>query len=233
MSTAAAQNETEAKTGMKFSMPGWNRRRWAAVVLLFCATVLGLGYWTHHAKAGNEAEKRRETVQQHQSVTVPSALASVSEAASAAVGSRDERVEQSHGLEESDFPVGSARYYVDPNPEGFTSSLRIQVKGKEGEAALVKVLSKESGKPIALLYASSTEPMATALPPGVYLVHYAVGKSWFGEEGLFGAKTQVYALKKPIDLVSAREGETPEGTVAIGDGTERAGDRTEIAREAF
>jgi hypothetical protein len=77
--------------------------------------------------------------------------------------------------------------------------LRIRSGHRAGNF-FVKVIELNSQREAARIFVRSGEAASTTLPPGKYVVRYANGAVWYGEEQLFGPRTAVAEGVDPIEL---------------------------------
>lgn len=79
----------------------------------------------------------------------------------------------------------------------------------DGADYFVKLVNKETGKASYVLYIRGGEPLSTDIALGTYILRYASGETWYGEEYLFGPDT-VYSEGED-DLVFSQSGNTVYG----------------------
>lgn len=86
------------------------------------------------------------------------------------------------------------------NRTGLPAVFPLQVKTSEGRDYVVTLYDAETGEAALAAFIQGGDFFKILVPPGDFTVSFATGKTWRGEEELFGlgVETQVFTLAEPL-----------------------------------
>lgn len=124
------------------------------------------------------------------------------------------------------FPAhASARYLADLQREDLVAELVVQSPPDSDTYSVLRIENLGSREAVAQVYVEPGRQIRMMLPAAKYRVKFARGKTWYGEQLLFGSETRAY-MTSVIDLGKRRDGAAPSARVALQgfiDGTTRGG----------
>lgn len=83
-----------------------------------------------------------------------------------------------------------------------------------GENYFIKLVETSSGSPVVTLFARGGIPLEVEVPLGSYTLRYAYGRTWCGEQALFGEETR-YGEAQSTFTFSAQGGQISGYTVEL------------------
>ena len=111
---------------------------------------------------------------------------------------RQERIAREWKQYEKPLPASGASYCY--SNKARTSSL--SVNPSFGSHYFIKLVDVTTGKPALICFIRSGCNATVDVPPGTYEIRYASGKTWYGEERLFGPETSYSKADKTFEFAS-------------------------------
>lgn len=84
------------------------------------------------------------------------------------------------------------------NHSGLPLTLPLQVKSDPGTDLYLQLSDPATGRAVLAAYVRGGAFFRVLVPPGRWALTFARGQDWQGEDGLFGAATEVIALPGPL-----------------------------------
>lgn len=132
------------------------------------------------------------------------------------------------------FPQhASVKYLAELRRDELEAELVVQAPPDSDTYSVLKIEGLASRSAVAQVYVDPGRQIRILLPPAKYRVKFARGKTWYGEELMFGADTRAF-ITNVVDLSRRRDGTPPSYRVVLQgtiDGTIRGG--RAIKKERF
>ncbi|MBU3030981.1 hypothetical protein [Paracoccus marinaquae] len=86
------------------------------------------------------------------------------------------------------------------NRSGLPATFPLQVKTLPGKDYVVFLTRPETGQPVMAGYIRGGQFFRLLVPPGTWQLNFAHGRTWQGEEALFGDETGWTATEEPLEF---------------------------------